>query len=610
LYLMGEQGKMAKKISKNFESDKEKLLTICQQIESLGYDGNVSAKLNEIRRNLRDERFRLVILGQFKRGKSTFINALLGERVLPTDVIPVTAVITELLYDSRKFTEIIFTDQHREEYPLPELARFVSESENPHNEKGVDKVVVHHPAPILSQGLILVDTPGVGSIHHHNTRLTQEYIPNIDAAIFLFSADPPLTELEQAFLKIILPVVPHVFFILNKKDYLKATSLEKVLQFNARILKVLRQDSLRIYPISALQALHARLDGNITDYQASGVEEFENVLEEFLVQHKGRFLLLSNAERLEHIVLERKNLIDMEQQAHMLSVEKLQNNLHEFEIFMDNIKRRKQRLSFLLEGIRTKLMEHFDQRAQLFLEKHAREIQTELDHYLQEHANTSKKTLLRAGEKFINEAIVDHFEPFRLQIEKELKEIYQTEIQMLNQETLDIINRIYQYSAELFQMKEMTVLPKDVWQFESQFYYKTWETITTLDLLENDLITLLPRFLFLHIFRQKTNKLIYQKLERQGGRLRADILYRIQDSNRQFIYEFEQTIDRIQQEIVNLIHKHVELKEKGEKVLDQLLQEQSRQLKRIKDISGEITNIIKNWKVVTTTANKQTQGAM
>ncbi len=601
---------MDKQILKYFEQDKEKLLSLCQKVESLGYDGIISSKLNEIRSNLQEERFRLVILGQFKRGKSTFINALLGERVLPTDVIPVTAVITELIYDSRKFAEIIFTDHHREEYPITELGRFVSESENPHNKKGVDKVIVHHSAKILSQGLILVDTPGVGSIHHHNTRLTQEYIPNTDAAIFLFSADPPLTDLERDFLKIILPVVPHVFFVLNKKDYLEADSLERVLQFNAAILKELYGEEVRIFPISALQALNARSGGNPADYQSSGLEEFENVLKEFLIQHKGRFLLLSNAERLERIVLERKNLIDMEKQARALSVEKLQNSLHEFEIFMDNIKRQKQRLSFLLEGVRTKLMRHFDESMKQFLEQHARQIYEELERYLQEHAQDSRKSIMRNGEQFINNAIVDHFEPFRLQVEKELKETYQTEIQVINQETLNIINKIYQYSAELFQMKEMAMLPEDVWQFESQFYYKTWETITTLDLLENDLITLLPRPFFLHLFRQKAEKLIYQKLERQGGRLRADILYRVQDSNRQFIYEFEQTLERIQQEIVNLIQKQVEMKEKGEKALEQLMREQNRQLKIIEDISGGITSIIKKWKAVATTANKQAQRAL
>ncbi len=595
---------------KHFEKDKEKLLTICHRIESLGCDRSEISRLREIRNNLKEERFRLVILGQFKRGKSTFINALLGERVLPTDVIPVTAVITELVSDSRRFAEIIFADRRREEHPLRELNRFVSESENPHNQKGVDKVIVHYTAEILSQGLILVDTPGVGSIHHHNTRLTQEYIPNTDAAIFLFSADPPLTELERAFLKTIIPVVPHVFFVLNKKDYLDKDSLAKVLQFNAAILKEIQGEAVTIFPISALQALNALNEGNRESYRQSGLEAFESALKKFLVQQKGRFLLLSNAERLERIVLERKNLIDLEKQARSLSVEKLRQNLREFNTFTEEIKRQKQRLSFLLEGVRTKLLNHFDGSMKQFLGEHAHQVQEELEGYLRKHAQARRKSLLHEGERFVNDAVVAHFEPFRLQIEKELKDIYRMEIHVINQETLNIINKIYQYSAKLFQMKETAILPEDGWRFESQFYYKTWETVTTLDLLGNDLLAFLPRWLLLQIFRQKAEKLIYQKLERQGGRLRADILYRVQDSNRQFLYEFEQTVERIQQEIVRLIQKQVARKEKGEKVLDRLLQEQDRQLEKIENISNEISRLVRHWKTVTSTPRKQVQGAL
>lgn len=596
MVLEARKENMENSILKQFETDKQRLLFICQAIESLENGGNDSEKLNEIRQNVGQEKFRLVILGQFKRGKSTFINALLGERVLPTDVIPVTTVITELIYDSGKFVEVLYADGREEAYSLSKLDHFVSESENPHNQKKVDRVIVHHPAPILARGVILVDTPGVGSIHHHNTRLTQEYIPNADAGIFLFSGDPPLTELEQAFLKILLPIVPKVFFVLNKKDYLTAAALSKVLKFNASVLKQLNGADSHIFPISALQALNARIEGNQEDYQDSGVETFENELKAFLVQQKGRFLLLANAERLERIVLEKKNLIEMSQKAHTLSVDQLLHNLREFKNFMDTIRRQRERLFFLLSGIRAKLLKRFDQETKQFIGPHAQQIRTDVNDYLQKKAHAEKKLQIRQCEQFINDAIVDYFEPFRMRTEKELKAIYQEEIQAINRETLNIINEVYEYSAELFQTREIARLPEDVWQFGSQFYYKTWETVTTLDLLETDLIALLPRSLFLRLLRHKAEKWVHQKLERQSGRLRADILYQTEESNRQFMYEFDRTLERIQQQITTLIQQQVNLKEAGEKKLSRVLQEQDQKLKSIEKILQDIRAIVQSWK--------------
>ena len=587
---------MAVPFMERFQTDKENILSLCQKLENLFPEKELQQRLHSIRTNLTHEQFRLVILGQFKRGKSTFINALLGEAILPTDVIPVTAVITELMYGQRKAIQVHFTDGKTEEYPYDALIHFVSESQNPHNQKQVDKVVVFHPAPFLSEGLILVDTPGVGSIHRHNTRLTQEYIPQVDAAIFLFSADPPLTEMEQQFLKIILPVVPHVFFVLNKMDYLESSHLKKVIQFNKNILENLGVKNPQIYAISALKGLKARKDNTPSSFQESGMEIFESHLREFLVKHKGRFLLLSNAERLERILLEKKNFLEMEQQARTFSIEKLQKNLTLFQNFIKDIRRQKERLSFLLDGIRTRLMAQFDETFQSFYSQHVVQIQKEWHQFLHQQGKKSHKALMEKTEQFINDAVIDHFEPFRMRMEKELKRRYEEEIHGINQETLEIINKVYRYAAELFQLKEATVLPEEVWQFESQFYYKTWETVTTLDLLEGQFIRLLPRWIFLPILRRKTHRLILQKLERQGGRLRGDVLYRLQDSNRQYIYEFERTVEQIEQDVTQLIQKQMEMKEKGQEELATMQQEHQQKMRMLEEFLQNIATIFENWK--------------
>jgi len=142
----------------------------------------------------------LAVLGQFKRGKSTFVNALLGEELLPTAIVPLTAIPTFIEHADRLQATIIFTDHRHNEICQP-LARFVTESANPENKLGVSQVDVYYPSDLLKNGLVLIDTPGIGSTFRHNTVATLNFLPQCDAAVFVVSADPPPTEVEIEFLR-------------------------------------------------------------------------------------------------------------------------------------------------------------------------------------------------------------------------------------------------------------------------------------------------------------------------------------------------------------------------------------------------------------------------
>ena len=583
-------------ISKALYADQKMLLNkLTEQFRPFAKDEVQIEWLEKIKDNLREEKFRLVVLGQFKRGKSTFINALLGEPILPTDVIPLTAVITEISYNVQVKAEVLFQDGHKEAIKPEELAAFVSESQNPANRKQVDKVTVQHPAKILQDGLILVDTPGVGSIHQHNTRLTQEYIPNVDAAIFLFSADPPLTELEQEFLKIIHPIVPKIFFVLNKMDYLEADSLQRVLEFNGQILQNILGERQDILPISALNALKARLNHSEDQYIRSGLEKLERSLQHFLVANRGKLIILSNAERLERMCLEQKNLLEIERRAQASSVETLQSNLQKFEQYISKMQRHEQRLSFLLDGLKTQLIEYFDAETRNFEQKAVKQIEQEAIQFLLQNRSLSIPDLQRKTENKINEAVVDAFEPFRMGIEKAIKERYAEEIQTINDEVINILNQIYRYSADLFELEQTTALPNEMWHFKSQFYYRTWEVVTSLDILEKNLRNLLPKPLFLKLFRKQLPKLIREKLDRQCGRLRADFLYRLQDSNRQYLYEFNKVLQKIHRNITGMMQRYLEFKKKGESDFSRLVQDQENKQTVLNAILTEIANIKKAW---------------
>ena len=177
-------------------------------------------KLLYLEGKLTSGQLHLAVLGQMKRGKSSFINALLGAEVLPTGVLPVTAIITEIRYGP---------DTGRSDCRIPPaicenrltrstLADYITEAGNPGNRKQVASVEITYPSPFLQGGIILIDTPGIGSTHAHNTQTTEHYLEQVDAGIIVLSVDPPITEVESQFLKDVKEDVPKLFFILNKTD--------------------------------------------------------------------------------------------------------------------------------------------------------------------------------------------------------------------------------------------------------------------------------------------------------------------------------------------------------------------------------------------------------
>ena len=170
-------------------------------------DGEVSAglrqRLADLRRRLGEQRLHVAILGQFKRGKSTVLNALLGESLLPTAVVPVTAIPTHVQAGATPRVAISFRGDRR---PAAEFTatratdleehihRFVAEEANCDNRLDVAKVQVFLPAPMLSKGIVLIDTPGIGSTLRHNTETTLGFLPQCDVALFVVSVDPPMTQ--------------------------------------------------------------------------------------------------------------------------------------------------------------------------------------------------------------------------------------------------------------------------------------------------------------------------------------------------------------------------------------------------------------------------------
>jgi GTP-binding protein EngB required for normal cell division len=196
-------------------------------------------------------RFYVACVGQFKRGKSTLINALLGAPVLPTGIVPVTAVPTVVRHGDPGARMRQPDGWHS--IPPGTLAEYVSQDANPGNAKQVAGVEVFVPGDLLRGGLCLVDTPGLGSVFEMNTASTVDFLPHIDAAIVVLGADPPITGEELRFVADLGRQVDAVLFVLNKSDRLPADQREEAVGFTRRVVaQALGRSPDPIYQVSAI----------------------------------------------------------------------------------------------------------------------------------------------------------------------------------------------------------------------------------------------------------------------------------------------------------------------------------------------------------------------
>lgn len=162
-------------------------------------------------------RYYVACVGQFKRGKSSVLNALLGEPLLPIGVLPVTSVPTVVCHGTQRSARVLLEEGSWRTIELSDLDQYVSEEENPENVKRVAAVEVLLPNDLLGSGMCLVDTPGIGPVFEANTRATQQFVPHIDAAVVVLGSDPPISAEELMLIERISRNVPDAIFVLNRR---------------------------------------------------------------------------------------------------------------------------------------------------------------------------------------------------------------------------------------------------------------------------------------------------------------------------------------------------------------------------------------------------------
>jgi hypothetical protein len=238
------------------------------------------------------------VVGQFSRGKSTLINAILGDVFLPTGALPMTSVVTGVGYGSQPRAIVRRTRTAVPiETSIEELPRFVSQASAEREELGVASVEIQVPAEVLRLGFWFVDTPGVDSAIAANTATTRRFLPEADAVIFVTSFDAPLGEPELRFHDEVRRHVERLFLVVNKLDLVPAAEAENVLRFVAERVAERTGVQPRTFKISARDGLEAKLQGDRARLAESGLLELERTLVAFLAGEKSKSFLLRMCDR-------------------------------------------------------------------------------------------------------------------------------------------------------------------------------------------------------------------------------------------------------------------------------------------------------------------------
>ena len=313
----------------------------------------------------------LAVLGQFKRGKSTLINALLGNEILPSGVLPVTLVPVFLRFGNHPEIEILFSNGRQAEcHTVDRLGEFVNEANNPENVKQVAQVDLRHPTDLLQNGIVMIDTPGVGSTLKHNTEMTLDFLPRCDAAIVVLSADPPITATEVEFLQQMKPHVARFFFVLNKIDYLASAEVAEACRFLDATLKAKTGiNAPQIFAVSARQGLRARQENDEVLWSQSGMADFQYALTNFAIHDKQTSLAEAVHRRLVNLLLKTDHLLALEQRATQMPIEELEHKIAAFKLHARRADQQRQEILDRLNGDAGRLRQQIESYAGVLRER-------------------------------------------------------------------------------------------------------------------------------------------------------------------------------------------------------------------------------------------------
>lgn len=346
----------------NYRSYEFQAYDLIRQMENL-LSGESSSPQTELwgrqlaqsRINLEQRRFRIAVVGEFNRGKTSFVNALLGKEILPADYVPTTAAVNRITYSDEPGAYLLFKTGKRECISISELSGYVTKLTEASAEQAANlrEAVVEYPSLLCRNGVDLIDTPGMNDEDAMNA-VTISKLEDIDLAILAVDPSLPFSKTECMFTAQMLESrqICQIVVAVTKIDMVREKEREKTIAFIRRriqdsvkeyllqyydeeseSLKKYHQifDELQIFPAASLDALDALACGDMEAYEKSGFRELNDRLPQIILKTQSRSVILNTLRDLKKIIEEYGKQLQEKQKQNPCQLRQLQAAAQAFE---------------------------------------------------------------------------------------------------------------------------------------------------------------------------------------------------------------------------------------------------------------------------------------
>jgi len=517
-------------------------------------------QLHKLETRLAEGHLRIAVLGQFKRGKSSLLNALLGVPAMPTGVTPVTSIPTFIRAGTRNRAFVTIKGQQQELLPGDKqnladiLSDYVSEDANPHNRRGVEHVEVEVATRSLGPGVVAIDTPGVGSMFLHNTQVAEAIIAESDVAVFVVSPDPPITEVEINYLNRIRGLISKIVVVLNKVDLLADAERAAALAFLKRMLREHTNIADEtVYCISARRALEAKERNDIPALDASGLPALESHLREVVGSEKRQILLDIVRRRALALISDLRLQTAIELEALRMPLGVLQEKIAAFERSAN---------AFRAEQLSLTDLTAVECRGLL------RDLETETDRLWQEAKHVTRnqvRALLSQGtgveqvQARIGAEIVAHFDNVLHRFIPEFEQRFSDRLAAHKKRADALIDEVRRTAADLMQIDDVNVANVDSLEVEREPYWVEPEAPASLmSISSRAFLRLMPR----SIQRRHAENQLFAAIDRAVLRNIANLEWamrqNIEDAFRRFEQSVGERLTRVLEETLGVMRLTVE----------------------------------------------------
>ncbi|MHB8262330.1 MAG: dynamin family protein [Acidimicrobiales bacterium] len=501
----------------------------------------LSRRARRIAGKLEAGKFHISIIGEFKRGKSTFVNALLGSQVLPTGAVPLTATSVEVAYGEQGAV-VVYEDGAVREIAVSDLESYVTEHGNPNNEKHVSRVEVTWPADLLEPGIVLVDTPGIASINAHNDAAAHQAILDTDGAVVVLSADAPLSQHEKDLLLVLQGREKATYYVVNKIDHLGSNDLSQVRSYVDGAISELTgkmstgkaQDvpgdpanraSSNVWYVSAGKALSAKLEGRVLDADSGEFGDLEDTLGTFAGEALERAVVSASSKELRRVASEWNALMD-------ITGSTLDSSLDEINATLALLGQAASAERAIFEDARTLLRKGIEDlgaelsgKLEVFVDGSAALGEELLAGLAAEHsgAGSLENELVAAAEKYVT----DQLDEYRKELAAFAECRWAGLAERLREETQARVNRIREVASELMGV----ALPEiDIPSIESQpemFSFIFLHIGSDIEMLGKMSRKLLPTGMARRRILDHVADYLSRELDKHAGRTRYDLMQRM-----------------------------------------------------------------------------------